>query len=132
MQLPAGDMSVGGDREVAVKTDGEFRDTEAIANSPIRKNFEGFGVRIKDVGRVYEALEDPNLLLRANGQDSFSLIILKKPKADALKTVAAVQEKMKQLQGSLPPTLQYRFINDFTEYLNNRYDRIDYRFGNVG
>lgn len=120
IQLPAGDIQTGKAMEVAAKTDGEFQNVESIANSPIRKNFEGFGVRVKDLGRVYESLEDPSLIYRTNGEQSFKLIVTKKTKADALKVVEAVQLRMSELKSKLPGSIEYRFVNDFTQYLRNR------------
>lgn len=120
IQLPAGDLVLPDGREKSVKTDGEFKSKEDIENTVVRSNFEGFGVKIKDIATVGYNLEKPTLLYRTNGEASVSLIISKKERADALKVVNAVTERMSQLKERLPKEVEYRFINDFTEYLRNR------------
>lgn len=120
VQLPGGDFLLPTGKEVSVKTDGEFRTKKDIENTAIRNNFEGFGVQIKDIATVRDGVEKPDQLSRVNGIKSFSLIIAKKSKADAIKTLAAVKERMQQLETRFPAKLEYRFVNDFTFYLRNR------------
>lgn len=120
MQLPAGDMTLPSGREISVKTDGEFRTAKDIENSFVRANFEGFGVRIGDVGEVTEGLEKPSILFRTNGLQSFKLTLIKKERADALDTVAAIKARMKELEKNLPQGVEYFFVNDFTFYLKER------------
>lgn len=120
IQMPAGDITLPSGQEVAVKTDGELTTPEQIMQSNVRRNYEGFGVRIADLGTVTTKLEKPTLLYRTNGKRSFSLIILKKKHADAIDTVERVQERMKELKATLPAGIEYQFVNDFTEYLRNR------------
>jgi len=120
LQLPAGDMVLPTGKEVSVKTDGELRTIKEIENAFVRSNFEGLGVRVKDVAEVREGLEKPTVMYRTNGQRTFKLTIIKKERADALKTVAAVQAKMESIKGLLPAGVEYSFVNDFTFYLKNR------------
>lgn len=120
IQLPAGDMILPSGTEVSVKTDGEFRTVDDVKKTYIRSNWEGLGVKIGDVAEVREGLERASVLYKTNGSPAIRLTILKKEKADALKTVAAVREKMTSLESRLPQGLDYLFVNDFTYYLNNR------------
>lgn len=120
IQLPAGDMVLPTGREVSVKTDGEFRTAQDVEGAYIRSNFEGYGVRVGDVAQVTEGLEKPSLLYRTNGKPSFKLTIVKKERADALDTVAAVKSRMEALKPLLPEGVNYFFVNDFTFYLKNR------------
>lgn len=118
--LPAGDMILPSGREVSVKTDGEYKSLETVQNTFIRSNFEGYGVRVSDVAEVREGLEKPSVIYKTNGQRSFKLTILKKEKADALKTVTAIKADMAKIAERLPPGVEYFFVNDFTFYLKNR------------
>lgn len=120
IQLPAGDMTLPSGREVSIKTDGEFRTSDDIAKSFVRANFEGFGVQIQDIGDVKLGLEKPNILYKTNGKRAFKLTVIKKEKADALKTVDSVREAMTKIGTRLPTGVDYFFINDFTFYLENR------------
>ncbi|GIL16967.1 MAG: acriflavin resistance protein [Oligoflexia bacterium] len=120
IQLPAGDMVLENGREVSVKTDGEYITKEDIENTPVRINFDGFGYKVKDLATVKQKLEKPTIIYRTNGEKAFSMIISKKEKADALKVVDQLQDKMKQYSLKYPEGIKYRFVNDFTIYLRNR------------
>lgn len=120
IQLPGGDLLLPDKREMTVKTDGEFKSIEDVKNTVIRSNFDGFGAKIKDVALVAETLEKPNLIYKTNGRQSFSLIVIKKEQADALKVVEAVKQKTEDIQPLLSKDLKLEFVNDFTFYLKNR------------
>lgn len=120
VQLPAGDAILASGKEVAIKTDGEFKNLKDIEESMVTSNFEGYGPRIKNLGSVREGLEEPSLLYRTMGDRSYSMIVTKKEKADALKVVKAVQDRMAELQKKLPSDVKVKFVNDFTFYLKNR------------
>ncbi|HRK08288.1 MAG TPA: efflux RND transporter permease subunit [Pseudobdellovibrionaceae bacterium] len=120
VQLPAGELQLPNGREMSVKTDGEFRSAEDLASATIRSNFEGYGVRIADVGEVQLGLEKPSILYRTNGKPGFKLTIIKKERADALKTVEVVKAGMEKIKANLPSGVETAFINDFTFYLKNR------------
>lgn len=119
-QLPAGDMTLPTGKEIAVKTDGEFKDLTGIENTFVRANFEGFGVRIGDVADIKEGLEKPSLIYRTNGKPSFKFTLLKKERADALKTVESIRARMEELKSRFPAGVEYSFVNDFTFYLEQR------------
>ncbi|MBK9294213.1 MAG: efflux RND transporter permease subunit [Oligoflexia bacterium] len=120
IQMPAGDILLPDGKEMSAKTDGEYKSKEHIEDALVRLNFEGYGVRIKDVAEVREGLEKPTILYRSNGVPSFKFTVIKKENADALKTMAKVREKMAALKKTLPPGVDYTFVNDFTFYLKER------------
>ncbi|MEK6627317.1 MAG: efflux RND transporter permease subunit [Bdellovibrionota bacterium] len=120
IQLPAGDLVVKNGTEIAVKTDGEVKNKTDIENVYIRSNFEGYGIRIKDIATVELKLEKPSVLYRSNGKQSFSMIISKKSKADALKVVDEIRKYMTTVEARLPAGVSYILYNDFTVYLSNR------------
>lgn len=120
IQLPAGDMIVKDGSEISIKTDGEVTNKTDIENLFIRSNFEGYGVQIKDIAVVEQKLEKPTILYRSNGKQSFSMIISKKTKADAIEVVDAIKEYMSAYSLKLPSGVNYVLYNDFTVYLRNR------------
>lgn len=120
VQLPAGELQLPTGREMSVKTDGEFRQSTDIAAATLRSNFEGFGVKVSDVGNVELGLEKPSILYRTNSKPAFKLTIIKKEKADALKTVEIVKQGLERIKPNLPKGIETSFVNDFTFYLKNR------------
>jgi multidrug efflux pump subunit AcrB len=120
LQLPAGDLVLPNGREKSVKTDAEIRTAAQAKEVVIQANISGYGVAVKDIATVRDGLEKPTLHYRSNGQRALTFTIIKKEKADALDVVASVRAKMEQLAPSLPQGVRYEFVNDFTEYLNNR------------
>lgn len=120
LQMPAGDMTLTSGREKAVKTDGEFRGVEDLMSLSVKANFDGGGTKLSDIASVKEGLEKPTNLTRTNGIEAFKLTILKKEKADALKTVEKVRARVAELERSAPVGVKMVFVNNFTYYLKNR------------
>jgi multidrug efflux pump subunit AcrB len=120
VQLPAGELQLPTGREMSVKTDGEFRNESDIAAATLRSNFEGYGVKVSDVGTVELGLEKPTILFRTNTKPAFKLTIIKKERADALKTVEIVRQGLEKIKPNLPAGVETAFVNDFTFYLKNR------------
>lgn len=120
VQMPSGDMVLENGREVSVKTDGEFKSDEEVEKTVVRSNFEGNSVKIGDVATVKTSLEKPTILYRTNGKKSYSLIVIKKEKSDALELVKNVKLKVEELKPLISDKVTLSFVNDFTVYLKNR------------
>ncbi len=120
-QLPAGDsMLVNKREEIFIKTDGELINLEDVRNTVIRANIEGYVVRVKDVADVSQRLEENKKIYRVDGTPSFLLNIRKKASADALTVVKRIKKKVEELKPALPANMRFKFINDFTKYLERR------------
>lgn len=125
VSVPAGDYkinSAGGiEKEVVVRTNGEFKDIDDIKNLVLRTSDMGSSIKLSDLATVKFTLADSSLNFRAAGKSSLRLIVKKKEKADAINLVNKLK---KQLDGvkELPilKGVSIDYINDSSYYIKNR------------
>ncbi|MFK8138872.1 MAG: efflux RND transporter permease subunit [Bdellovibrionales bacterium] len=120
ISLPGGGIKTIGGAEVLIKTDNELNSIEKIMDTPLVVNDEGSIIRIKDVAKVRERLEEATELYRANTKASVNLIVAKKPNADAIDMVDLVKEKVIELQANVPEGVFIGTANDFSVFVRNR------------
>lgn len=120
VQLPGGSALDNREKELAIKTDGEFKSLQDVENTVIRSNIEGYTIKVKDVATVSYGLSRVNLLIRLNSERSFLMAVKKHQKADALSVTKRVKKHIKELEKKLPSSIHLTIINDRTKYLKNR------------
>jgi multidrug efflux pump len=74
----------------------------------------GAAVRLQDVAKVYDGVEDVRNLGMANGKPAILVILYRQPGANVIQTVEHVKATLPQLQASLPPAVQLIVANDET------------------
>jgi len=76
--------------------------------------FEGAAVRISDVARVTDSVEDIRTTGISNGLPAVLLVIFRQPGANIIDTVDGVRALMPELQASIPPTIRLGVAIDAT------------------
>ncbi len=66
---------------------------------------DGAALRLADVARVSDSVEDVRAAGLANGKPAVILVIFRQPGANIIETVDAIREALPQLQALLPPTI---------------------------
>ena len=112
--------SSNGHKEAIVRTIGEFKTKEEVANTVLRTNVFAEPIRIKDVATVIQEFERVTTAYRANGNPSMSLTVLKKESGDVLNMVADVKEKIESLSSQIDPGVQISYVNDTSYYVKRR------------
>ncbi|MEP6801264.1 MAG: multidrug efflux RND transporter permease subunit [Acidobacteriota bacterium] len=74
----------------------------------------GSAVRLGDVARVTDAVEDIRTGGISNGKPAVIMIIFRQPGANIIKTVDAIRAILPQLQASIPPVVQLNVVIDAT------------------
>ncbi len=74
----------------------------------------GTAVRISDLGRATDSVEDIRSSGYANGKPSILLIIFRQPGANIIDTVDRVRETLPQLKASIPQSIDMRVAMDQT------------------
>jgi multidrug efflux pump len=74
----------------------------------------GAAVRLSDVAKVYDGVEDVRNLGMANGKPAILVILYRQPGANIIETVENVKATLPQLQASLPPSIHLIVANDST------------------
>lgn len=93
---------------------GEFSHDKEIKNLIIRSNNTGRKVKISDIGKVEHTYDPNSTRYRIQGVPALFLNVLKKEKADVIKTVEAVREDIKEFF----QREEYRHIK-YTDYSND-------------
>ncbi len=74
----------------------------------------GAPVRLRDVARIVDSVQDVRNYGAANGKPAIALFVQKEPGANIIETVARVRELLPRLQASIPPAIDVKVISDRT------------------
>ncbi|MEZ6142742.1 MAG: efflux RND transporter permease subunit [Zavarzinella sp.] len=117
VEIPGGIVDQG-QRELVLRTLGLIANPKEF-NELIIANRKGIPIRLKDIGRVDDSIEEPRGESSLDGNKSVSLYIQKQSGANTVEISDAVQEKLEKIKKTLPPDItiettqdQSRFIRD--------------------
>lgn len=96
----------------------KFQNPEEILDTYIRMSPDGFGVKLGKIAKLEYQPEDLKLIVRNNGSRGVSLLVLKKKKADILKTIDGISVYLDTLK--LPAGVSYKKLNDGSRLTRNR------------
>jgi hydrophobe/amphiphile efflux-1 (HAE1) family protein len=103
-------------REFLIKTEGRFASAEPF-NDLILAHRRGAPVRLADVGRAVDGVENERTAARFTGQPSIGLGVVKQSDANMVQLVEVVRAELDALDRRLPPGLHYRIASDDSEYV---------------
>lgn len=106
--------------ERILRTTGEFETASDVSDVIIRANEEGYWVRIKDVADVKDRFEELTILQRTDGSRAINLLVIKKDRADAIRTMDKLEELLERFKEKAPPELHTALVNDISYYIKRR------------
>ena len=112
LNRPTGDL-VGADATWSVGTNDQLM-SAADYGSVILRYQNGSALRLQDVARVADSVENVRNSGLSNGVPAIMVPIFRQPDANIIETVDRVKELLPQLQGSLPPTMELKVLIDAT------------------
>ncbi len=115
VDIPSGRVT-GKQREFLVKTEGQFNGAEPF-NGLIVAHRNGSPVRLRDVGRAVDGVENERTLARFSGEPTVGLGIVKQTDANTVRLADAVRSRMKKISNDLPPGLRYELSTDNSTYV---------------
>jgi hydrophobe/amphiphile efflux-1 (HAE1) family protein len=124
--LPSGNLRAG-DRDYNVFSNSGFEEVEPIGDVVVRPARGDTGstlsagtapVRISDVARVEDGVEDQTEIVRINGRRGAFLRVLKQPGANTIAVVDALVEAMPKLRG-VPATVEVKLGFDQSKYIRS-------------
>ncbi|MCK6594770.1 MAG: efflux RND transporter permease subunit [Bacteriovoracaceae bacterium] len=95
-----------------VKIDGKVKNVEELKNLPIRSNFQGQMIYLKDVATVKDGEQKPRILARYKGQDATLLTVQKKGGADTLKLVNNIRPILEKYEIQNKGKIKFQIFND--------------------
>lgn len=119
INLPGGRIERN-EKEVIVRTIGEFDGPKDIERTVIRANEIGQAVSIKDVGTVTEGFAEANILERADGYEAITLIVIKRESADVIKVVDQAKDVVEDYKKTMPAGLKVDHANDLSFFVRRR------------
>ncbi len=114
LDVPGGQMTTG-DRTVTLRTRGEFERVEEIGEVILR-SASGSTVRVRDVGRVVDGVEERRSTTRLDGADAVSFSIRKQSGANTAAVSAQVHAVLDRVSPDFP-ALQIRQVHDDADYI---------------
>lgn len=111
VNTPGGELENATEQRL-VRVDGKIKSAEELSNLPLRSNFSGQVVYLKDVASVKDGAQKPRTLTRYGGAEATLLVVQKKGGADTLKLVDAVRPILKRYEETYKGKLEFKIFND--------------------
>lgn len=115
LNIPAGEVDYG-NRELLVKTTGEFQDVEEIRNLAI-VNRQGAIVRLRDIADVQDAEEEVKVYSRINENDGLRILVQKQSDANSVLVAERVKKELVEIKKTLPQDIEITEILDQSNYI---------------
>ena len=120
-------MSAGrvydGQQEYLVRTVNQFVSLEQLSNMII-KQADGKTVYLKDIAQVIDGEKERADITRINNNEAIELAIYKEGDANTVTVAKAVNDKLAELEETLPEELTFTVIYDQSEFIVNAVDEV--------
>src|SRR4029078_7488209 len=103
-----------GPRELVLRTLGRLTTAEEF-DELIVQNREGYPIRIKDIGRAEDSIEEPRGLSRMDGENAVSLFIQKQSGTNTVKVADGVQKLLASIQERLARDIKLEGVKDHAQ-----------------
>ena len=122
INIPGGilDTNTSRDKEIIIRTIGEYQDEEDVKNTVIRANAIGRSIRVKDICDVKMTFAKEKYARSTNGSKSINLTVMRKEHSDAIDLVNKVRETLEEQKTKLNPKIKVNFINDVSYFVKRR------------
>jgi multidrug efflux pump subunit AcrB len=100
LNLPAGRLTLG-PTELTIRSLGEFRSVEDLAELPVAQSESGSQVKLREIAQVSDGVADRRTLARLNGHDAIIFEVVKQPGSNTVLVSDQVKKKLADLAPSL-------------------------------
>ncbi|MDZ4801770.1 MAG: efflux RND transporter permease subunit [Bryobacteraceae bacterium] len=122
VEIPGGRIDQGA-REVSLRTMGRVVDPRDFARIVVA-NVGGTPVRISDVGRVVDGVEEPRSMARLNGQDAVVLEVRKQAGTNTLDVIQNIKGRIVELRKSMPPDVRVTYSRDQSQFISESFKAV--------
>lgn len=122
VEIPGGRMDEGS-REVSLRTLGRIERPADFANI-IVANVNGAPVRIRDIARVEDGVEEPRSLARLDGKPAIVLEVRKQAGTNTLDVIQAVKQRIDELKPNLPPDFTITYTGDQSTFIEESFKAV--------
>ena len=122
VEIPGGRLTAGGNEE-GLRTLGRIESVAAFSDL-IVADFKGSPVRVRDIGAVVDAEEEPRTLSRLNGNTAVSLLIRKQSGTNTVAVVDRVKARLAEVQKGLPQDIQFEIVRDLSRFIKRSFHEV--------
>ena len=124
LEVPGGRIDQG-PRELVVRTLGRLT-TAVEFNDLIVANRGGYPVRIRDIGRADDSVEEPRTEARLDGSPAVSLSVQKQSGANTVQVVEGIKARLAEIRPGLPPDIQTEMIRDQSRFITKSIEEVKF------
>ena len=124
VNLPTGTL-YGGDRTYNVMVNGQFDAAKPYANLIVAYQ-NGAPVRLGDIGRVYDGVQNDKLAAWVNGDRGVLLAIQKQPGVNTIEVVKRIRALLPGFERQLPAGAELKVFYDRTESIRASVDDVQF------
>jgi HAE1 family hydrophobic/amphiphilic exporter-1 len=124
MEVPGGRLDQGS-RELVVRTLGRLDTAEQFARLIVAKRGD-YLVRISDIGRAEDFVEEPRSLARLDGRGAVSLVIQKQSGTNTVAVVDRIRARLAEIRPTLPPDIGYELIRDQSRFIRRSIEEVQF------
>jgi len=116
IEIPGGRIEAE-TKEYAVKVKGEFPSVQEF-NELIVSWYRGAPVRLRDIGRVDDGMEERRSIVRFNGLPAVSIGIQKQSGTNTVEVINRVKSEIERIKKTLPPGMVIHSAFDQSTFIN--------------
>jgi len=124
LEVPGGRIDQG-PRELVVRTLGRLV-TAVQFNDLIVANRGGYPVRVRDIGRADDSVEEPRTEARLDGSPAVSLSVQKQSGANTVKVVEGIKARLAEIRPGLPPDIKTEMIRDQSRFITKSIEEVKF------
>ena len=124
VNLPTGTL-YGSDRTYTVMVNGQFEAAKPFADLIVSYQ-NGAPVRLRDIGNVYDGIQNDKLAAWVNGKRGVLLAIQKQPGVNTVAVVQRIKEVLPGFEKQLPAGVSLKVFYDRTESIRASVDDVEF------
>ncbi|MBS0514514.1 MAG: efflux RND transporter permease subunit [Proteobacteria bacterium] len=124
VNLPTGTL-YGGNRTYSVMVDGQFKAAKPFANLIVSYR-NGAPVRLGDIGRVYDGVQNDKLAAWVNDQRGVMLAIQRQPGANTIAVVERIRAVLPGFAEQLPAGIELKVFYDRTDSIRASVEEVQF------
>jgi len=124
LEVPGGIVHQG-ERELVLRTLGRVA-TAARFNELVVASRGDYPIRLRDIGRAEDSVEEPRGLSRLDGENAVSLFVQRQSGTNTVAISNAVQARLAEVASSLPPDIKFEIINDQSRFIRESMQEVQF------
>ncbi len=122
--LPSGVLQ-GAARNFTVKSSASLQRAENF-NELIVAYQDGMPVRLSDIGRAQDSVENLKVKSWLNDERCILLAIYRQPGANTVEVVRKIREQFPHIESEAPPGVRFNVVNDRAEFIQNSINEVEF------